>query len=124
MNPLCNDFNPNTGDCLSCHPGYQVYNGICSVSQIPVLPVNTLNQWNQGNTNSQWQSTQVGISSGAGNQFNSNPGCASFDGNGRCLRCSDRQYNDSGTGICKQVSDFCRTWDQWNGNCLTCYGGF
>ena len=110
VNPLCRDFDQNTGACLSCYPGYAVNNGLCAVSDNP-YPVNPSNQGNP-----------IGL--GSGQSYNSNVGCSAFDQNGNCIRCSDRYYNNVNTGSCAKVSDFCRTWDQNNGNCLTCYTGF
>ena len=28
------------------------------------------------------------------------------------------------SGLCKQVSDLCKTWDETTGDCLTCYLGY
>jgi hypothetical protein len=26
--------------------------------------------------------------------------------------------------VCTKVSDYCKTWDNTSGKCLSCYGGF
>lgn len=40
-----------------------------------------------------------------------------------CLKCSERAYFGE-NGVCKEVSTNCATWDQLDGNCLTCYFGY
>lgn len=50
------------------------------------------------------------------------PNCARFN-EGICLTCSSGFYfgND---GLCKQANPLCETFDQTNGNCLSCFFGF
>jgi hypothetical protein len=53
-----------------------------------------------------------------------NIGCKSYAPDGKnCLKCSDRFYSDS-TGVCQPVSSTCKTYDDTNGACLTCYDGY
>ena len=40
-----------------------------------------------------------------------------------CLKCAPRAYFDQ-SGVCVGVSDYCNTWDQYEGVCLTCYKGY
>lgn len=40
-----------------------------------------------------------------------------------CLKCSPRAFFDK-NGVCKAVSNYCNTWDQYEGACLTCYAGY
>ena len=49
-------------------------------------------------------------------------GCRNFDGD-ICIECSFRFYFDENK-VCRQVNDLCRTWDEENGDCLSCYGGY
>lgn len=39
------------------------------------------------------------------------------------MRCAERAYFGP-KGLCIAVSDFCRTWDNYDGFCLTCYKGY
>ena len=50
------------------------------------------------------------------------PNCARFN-EGICITCSSGFYfgND---GLCKQANPLCETFDQTNGNCLSCFFGF
>lgn len=48
--------------------------------------------------------------------------CAKFDEN-VCVQCAFRSYlNDQ--GVCTQVDSYCKTWDEKDGMCLTCYRGY
>ena len=49
-----------------------------------------------------------------------NPGCASFTNN-LCNSCLDRYYLLN--NICLPVNPLCLTYNQTNGNCLSCYSG-
>jgi hypothetical protein len=52
-----------------------------------------------------------------------NPGCNSYDQQGICKSCSTRFYKDQ-NNICQPVNPNCRTYDEMNGDCLSCYPGF
>jgi hypothetical protein len=39
------------------------------------------------------------------------------------LKCAERAYFDD-YGKCVAVSDHCRTWDEYDGQCLSCYQGY
>ena len=52
-----------------------------------------------------------------------NPGCNSYDQQGFCKSCSTRFYKDQ-DNICQPVNPNCRTYDEMNGGCLSCYPGF
>ena len=95
------------GICCKVHPQCRVFNqdvGICE-------------QCYQG----------YGLNNGTcviitpGNMIN--PGCQQYDGNNNCLKCSVR-FAPNADGVCIPVSDNCRTWDEANGNCLSCYAGY
>ena len=40
-----------------------------------------------------------------------------------CLRCASRAYFNE-QGVCTGVSELCKTFDQLDGSCKTCYPGF
>ena len=48
--------------------------------------------------------------------------CAEWD-NLSCQKCAERAYFGQ-IGFCNPVSDYCRTWDTYDGYCLTCYKGY
>lgn len=52
-----------------------------------------------------------------------NKGCREFKSGGECLSCSNRFYLDK-EGICQPVNSQCRTYDNSNGACTSCYDGF
>lgn len=64
-------------------------------------------------------STSQGSTSSVAFQAN----CADYDPNGNCLRCAYFFYRDQ-MGMCRQVSPYCRTFNDQNGQCLTCYPGY
>lgn len=51
--------------------------------------------------------------------------CLKFDDKdaSRCIKCIYRYYSDA-SGVCKQVSQQCKTYDQIDGKCLSCYFGY
>ncbi len=48
-------------------------------------------------------------------------GCAAYN-NSICVKCS-RNYYFNSKAICTMVDSNCKTFDDKNGNCLTCYDG-
>lgn len=59
--------------------------------------------------------------------FNTHPsdaGCSLWDWNNQvCLKCANYWYFSS-SGVCTLVSTLCKTYDNSNGNCLSCYIGY
>ena len=52
------------------------------------------------------------------------PYCSQFSADGsRCITCSYRYWMDY-RGKCQKVSDWCKTWDNSNGCCTSCYQGY
>lgn len=52
-------------------------------------------------------------------------GCSSWNWNAQiCLQCSSRWYFSTVNKACASVSDLCLTYDQNNGNCVSCYQGY
>ncbi len=65
------------------------------------------------------------ISQAAGTKVaNSDLNCAKYDSKGKCVECNDRFYFNTDTGLCTEVSEFCDTWDNVNGECVTCFPGY
>ena len=60
--------------------------------------------------------------SNAGLASTSDPHCAEWTGR-NCSKCADRSYFGP-IGFCIPVSDYCRTWDKYDGYCLSCYLGY
>jgi len=52
-----------------------------------------------------------------------NPGCRQFNNAGNCVACSTRFFKDT-EGICQPVNPNCRTYNEENGACTSCYDGF
>ena len=54
----------------------------------------------------------------------SDPYCNTFNSDGSCcLKCSYHYYM-SPQGVCKPVSDWCKTWDDKTGHCTSCFQGY
>jgi len=52
------------------------------------------------------------------------PYCNTFSADGTvCLKCSYHYWQDS-DGACQPVSDWCKTWDDKNGCCTSCFEGY
>lgn len=50
--------------------------------------------------------------------------CKTYSPDGyKCLECAYHAYFDK-NGICQNVSDFCKTWDEKTGACLSCFEGY
>jgi len=47
--------------------------------------------------------------------------CKTYSPDGyKCLECAFHAYKDK-DGVCQNVSDFCKTWDDKTGHCLSCF---
>lgn len=51
------------------------------------------------------------------------PNCNVYNADGSCDICSFRYWKNS-SGNCRQVSDQCQTWSEFNGRCTSCYRGY
>ena len=51
------------------------------------------------------------------------PLCNTFDSHGKCTKCSFRAYFEP-DGKCVNVNPQCKTFDNKNGDCLSCYVGY
>ena len=98
VNDLCKSWNDNNGACTDCYDGYELSSGECVLrkQQLPVQP-------------------QPGTGPSA------IPGCAQVQ-NGVCVKCAFRYY--AANGLCRAVSDLCRSWNDNNGACTDCYDGY
>ncbi len=122
VNPLCNTYNPS-GACLSCYPGYGVFNGNCVTTATTAIDpyCKTLSP------------TGLCLECSFGAYFTANkscvpadPVCKTFDkNNGNCLTCYD-SYIISGTTCVKTTLSLsdpnCAEFFQ--GLCLKCSTGF
>ena len=52
------------------------------------------------------------------------PNCNEYNADNSCKKCSYRYFCSSNTRLCTQVSDFCETWSEANGDCITCYTSY
>ena len=52
------------------------------------------------------------------------PFCNEYNADGTCFKCSYKYYMDMDTKLCTQVSDYCATWDEKTGLCLTCFPSY
>ena len=97
VNPLCKSWN-NKGECLTCFDGYDLIQVSCNVKIF---------------------SSSIIVSSFISS---TDPNCFASE-NGVCKKCSFRFYFNK-DGICTVVHPECKTWDDNNGNCLSCFDGF
>lgn len=153
VNTNCNTYNPVNGRCSSCYPGFEVSNGDCVKSLSP-SSCNEFNadgtcaKCGQGSYLS--QGTCIAIDPQCA-KFNEQTetclacydgysllngacqvsdveeefeveNCYAYDASNFCIKCFDRYYLEGNS--CKQVSFFCKTYDEYNGVCLTCYTNF
>lgn len=59
-----------------------------------------------------------------GKQQWADPLCNTFSADGySCLKCAFHAYKDE-NGACKNVSDWCKTWDEKTGACTSCFEGY
>lgn len=85
-----------TGSCTLCYRGYNLINGECKVPS----------------------STAEGSATKTLREL---PGCAEIQDE-VCVKCAYRYY--AANRLCRPVSDLCKTWDDNNGACTTCYDGY
>jgi proprotein convertase subtilisin/kexin type 5 len=151
-NPLCKSYDNTNGDCLSCYNGYDLIAGKCVANNS--TPTDKLcSQWNGAvcekcspfsyfsngvctqvdpkcktfnSINGACNSCYGGyvLSNGGCNVDKSAPTdqlCAQWNGS-VCVKCAQAAYFVN--GICTQSNPQCRTFDNTNGNCLSCYAGY
>lgn len=118
----CNTYD-SSGRCVKCSAGSYLSNGACAA----INP----NCKAADQTNGNCLSCYVGYSLQVGQCVlvplvpdNSQPSdllCAEWR-NGLCAKCSASSYLSN--GVCTQVNPLCRTYDNTNGACLSCYVGY
>lgn len=118
VNPLCKDYNPLSGACTVCYPGYGLSGNSCvqGLSQDPNCKTF------QG---SNCQDCVSGFYIGSDNKCKqASPLCKTFDPrSGACLTCFNGYEVSSGTCIIAKSQDpNCRKYE--NNYCVSCYQGF
>lgn len=146
ISPLCATADQNSGMCLSCYNGYQLQNGVCSLSA-------TIANCRQI-VNNVCQACSSGYYIQSGGCVQISPLCATADLNsGACTSCYPGYLLNSGQcavgtqisncrqmrngqcaecsqgymmigGNCVVVNPLCRTVDPASGGCLGCYPGY
>lgn len=101
VNPGCNNYNPQNGNCNDCRAGY-ILQGVTCVVQ----PVNPVNPGGTGGT---------GLT-------NSDPNCLQYV-SGVCRMCSQRYYVSPNTRTCVPVNPLCNEYNS-SGECTSCYSGY
>lgn len=114
--PNCRTYLGNS--CSSCYQGYYIANnGTCITSNTLCATITP-----NGNCLSCYSGYQLYQGNCIITQISgSSPNCASYV-NGICVRCSQSSYFLNGN--CIPVSPLCRTYDNYTGNCLSCYNGY
>jgi hypothetical protein len=103
--------------CTECSQGYYFNkNGVCC--EVPSL----CSQFNRAEGICLACYQGYAVVNGSCTVDQSNNGCAVYNG-AFCSQCSKGWWQNS-QGVCVAVSDQCATWNQTNGFCLTCYGGY
>lgn len=121
----CKSFDTaNTNFCRQCYNGYIPLNGVCSVQN----PLCRTVDFTNGACLTCWQGYAVSYPNCVLDQSSqsnsvSDPYCIKF-GNTGCSQCANGYYLSSSSGQCTQEDPLCKTSDQTNGNCLSCYGGY
>lgn len=91
----CKSWSLTNGQCTDCYDGYGLNNGACVVRpQVQPVPTPTPTV----------------------------PNCAQVAANGACLKCAYRYW--SSNGVCVKVDDQCKSWNDYNGQCTSCYDGY
>ena len=152
--PLCVTFDQMNGRCLSCFVGYKVQSGLCVPKPDDAIdpncalfnPDNTCKQCSKGFVfSAKLQNCQ--LTNPLCRTINDSGDCTScysgyvisgvtclLDVNAEssfcaemiediCVRCASRTFLNS-IGQCEKVSEDCRTYNDFDGQCLSCYSGF
>ena len=134
----CKTWNNVNGDCTSCYEGWTLRDGDCvieggqepeTVNGVPCLPRNFVrngvcvevsdqcNTWN--NVNGDCTSCYEGWTLKDGDCIIEEGGEAPTVNGVPCL-----PRNFVRDGVCVEVSDQCKTWNNVNGDCTSCYEGW
>jgi hypothetical protein len=113
---LCAIWNGNV--CQQCAKTAYFYNGVCTQSNPLCKTFNTNNGWCLScYSGYNLQNGQCIIATNAPTDLL----CAQWN-NGICTQCATTAYFRN--GVCTQSNPQCRTFDQSNGLCLSCYNGY
>jgi proprotein convertase subtilisin/kexin type 5 len=118
VDPNCAKFDTQ-GNCVQCSQGAYFSNGVCTLVDANCKTFN--------NVNGQCTSCYGGFvliqgKCVAQSSQNVDPNCAKFDTQGNCVQCSQGAYFSN--GVCTLVDANCKTFNNVNGQCTSCYGGF
>lgn len=151
VNPLCKDYN-NNGGCTSCYPGYTLGGVSCIVAKVqdpfcksytqggicngcysgyyynqvrsacqPLNPLCKTSNLIDGSCTDCYPG--YNLNAGICAITFKDPNCKKFGDNNQCVQCATNFFIDP-QGKCRQVSPLCKTANQQNGACLSCYPGY
>ena len=119
LDPNCN-LRSLKGTCLQCIASYYLNsNGYCTVANPLCRTYNLTN----GHCLSCYKGYTVsGESCVVESSGSTDVNCLKFTSSGECEQCYVSFYVSN--GICMQMNDLCRSVDQTDGRCLSCYPGY
>lgn len=152
VNTLCKTSNASSGECLSCYTGYSLKNGKCLTTYADPNCAKYDQEGVCANCSAKYYMrdglcTRVSplcktynIGTGvcltcypgyylaggacwAGNDPNLDANCNLRSLTGACLQCIASYYL-ADNGYCKAANPLCRTFNNSNGDCLSCYKGY
>ena len=152
VNPLCKTSDTNTGACLSCYQGYDVFAGNCIIPQnndpycliksgsTCVTCANGYYLFQNVCTRTTKICVTYDMQSGnctncnVGSQLingdcvltpkSSDPNCAQADSSNRCTACNPNFYLNPTTQVCTFVSILCSKFDYTALVCKECQSGY
>ena len=120
----CNDWDWPNQQCKSCSP-YWVFNSnnIC----VPVDPLCKTYDNANGHCLTCFKGYVLNADTGAcdraADRAVSDAGCAEWNWDQDvCVKCSHYWFMNN--GLCASVSPYCKSYDQANGQCTTCFSGY
>jgi hypothetical protein len=117
--PFCKTYNQG-GVCTTCYTGYFLNQALASCQ--PLNPLCRTSNLTDGTCLSCFPGYSLAL--GRCTVAFQDPNCQRFDNaRANCLNCSSNFFLAS-DGKCKQINPLCRTADQSNGACLSCYPGY
>ena len=111
----------SNGVCEECYKGFYLnsYEKICK----RINPLCKTSNLANGACTSCYAGYSLNPSNGACEIFFKDPNCKVFKADNLCEKCSSRYYvNDANK--CSPVSPLCKTYDDLNGHCTSCYPGY
>lgn len=128
VNPLCQNYNPYTGDCTSCFPGYSLKNKACVKQNSPLwATVTNLTAVCKTKRNNQCVECPYRYYLRNNVCILVSNSCDNYDSNGNCLTCNIgfflQNHNCINYGTVKGTDQNCKLFQQ-ESYCLECYAGF